>query len=118
MPSYAELREVNAKYNALPYVSEFFEDWTPITAAGGDCDSYATAKMEELLERGWPRESLRLATCYVETGGYHAVLLVDLEGQTWVLDNRQSYPAEFQLLPYRWDKIQVPGTLEWRKASF
>jgi predicted transglutaminase-like cysteine proteinase len=115
-PCLDDLRLVNAKVNLLPYVAEVGDDWTPIAAAGGDCDSYATAKYERLAAIGWPREWLRLATCYVETGEYHAVLLADLDGRTWVLDNRHPWPTEFSLLPYRWHKLQIAGTRQWELA--
>ena len=112
-----DLNLVNAKVNLLPYKSEVGDDWTPITDAGDDCDSYATEKYRRLVALGWPKSALRLATCFVEDGGYHAVLLADTpDGQTWVLDHRYPRPTEFQLLPYRWHKLQIPGTQEWEFA--
>ena len=114
--TFDDLITVNVKVNLLPYKAEVGDDWNPISEDGGDCDSYAMAKLHRLLDRGWPISALRLATCYVETGEYHAVLLADLNGQTWVLDNRYGHPAEFQLLPYKWDKIQVAGTQNWEKV--
>ena len=111
-----DLRLVNTKINLLPYCSEVEDDWVPAVAAG-DCDSYATAKFERLVQMGWPTQFLRLATCYVETGEYHAVLLVDWDGQTWVLDNRHPLPMEYDLLPYRWHLLQVAGTQNWEKVS-
>lgn len=116
-PSFNDLNLVNAKVNLLPYADEVGDDWSPITEAGGDCDSYATAKYERLIALGWPREWLRLATCWVENNlGYHAVLLADLDGQTWVLDNRHPYPVEYHLLPYTWHKLQIAGTPRWELA--
>lgn len=116
--TFDELRLVNAKVNMLPYVDNDVgsDDWTPITETGGDCDSYATAKYERLVQMGWPRSALRLATCWVETGEYHAVLLVDFDGQTWVLDNRHPHPIEHSLLRYRWHKLQIAGTNQWEVA--
>lgn len=114
--TFDDLRVVNAKVNLLPYVSEVGDDWQPITEAGDDCDSYATAKYERLVALGWPKSALRLATCWVETGEYHAVLLADLGQETWVLDNRQAYPANYDLLPYKWHKLQIAGTQEWERA--
>jgi predicted transglutaminase-like cysteine proteinase len=116
MPTLNDLQSVNERINALPYKADIGDDWTPITAAGDDCDSYATAKFEALATMGWPVASLRLATCWTEDTAYHAVLLADLEGQTWVLDNRKAWPIEFELLPYKWDKLQVAGTQDWEKA--
>lgn len=113
--NYSDLRIVNAKVNALPYKAEIGDDWTPITDAG-DCDSYATEKYRRMVLAGWPKSALRLATCYVESGEHHAVLLADLDGQTWVLDNRYPHPMEYDLLPYRWGKLQIAGTQQWEKA--
>jgi predicted transglutaminase-like cysteine proteinase len=115
---FADLETVNERFNGLPYVPELSDDWKPIDLTGGDCDSVATAKFDALVRTcDWPHSALRLAVCYVETGGYHCVLLADLDGQTWVLDNRHPRPMEFQLLPYQWDKIQIAGTQQWEKAS-
>ncbi len=111
----AELTAVNAEFNALPYATEAADDWTPM-AAEGDCDSYATAKFARLVSLGWPIASLRLATCFVETGEYHAVLLADLNGQTYVLDNRYPLPMPYDMLPYKWDRLQVAGTQMWENA--
>lgn len=115
MPKKAELVRVNAEVNAETYVSERSDDWTPIVPhQGGDCDSYATAKFQKLVELGWSVMDLRLATCWDETGAYHAVLLVDFDGETVVLDNRQPYPTPFNLLPYSWYLVQVAGTQDWQ----
>lgn len=114
--SFNDLKLVNTKVNLLPYESEVGDDWIPAVTAG-DCDSYATAKFERLIAMGWPVQFLRLATCYVESGEYHAVLLVDWDGQTWVLDNRHPLPMEYNILPYKWDKLQVAGTQTWEKVS-
>ena len=117
MISTAVLESVNSEFNELPYRADPGpDDWTPIGAAGDDCDSYAMAKYRKLLELGWPKEMLRLATCWDESGQYHAVLLADLDGQTWVLDNRYAFPVEYQFLKYRWHKIQVAGSNVWEMA--
>ena len=117
--TFDDLVAVHAKICAYPYVAESIDDWAPITPEGGDCDSYSTGAEEalyHLTKQGWPVTAMRLATCNVEAnagGGYHAVLLVDFEGQTWVIDNRQPHPVEWNLLPYCWDKIQIAGTRKW-----
>ena len=117
MITFADIERINSEVNKLPFVNEIGDDWTPITDEGGDCDSYATSKYEKLVALGCPKDILRLATCWVETGEYHAVLLVNYEEQTWVLDNRHPYPTEYQLLPYKWHKLQDAGTSKWEYAS-
>lgn len=111
------LEDVNKRINALPFKNEVGDDWTPIVPDGGDCDSYATAKYEALVKAGIDIKLLRLATCWVETEEYHAVLLVDVEGQTWVLDNRYMHLMEYQLLPYKWHKLQIAGTNKFEFAA-
>ena len=116
----AILRTVNAGVNQLPYKADIpgFDDWSPIDESGGDCDSYAVAKLRRLYAAGIPIESLRLACCYVETGEYHAVLIADLPEGAYMLDNRQPFPVPIKdvvsLLGYKPDRIQkVGGQREW-----
>ncbi len=118
------LKLVNTKVNLLDYKTQIGDDWNPFTANGFDCNNYATRKMEELAARGVPLESMRLATCFVERSmapekrnRYHAVLLVDIGGITYVLDNRYPLPMEYELLPYEWHKLQVHGTQTWEWAT-
>lgn len=122
IPSHEDLVVVNAKVNQFPYLSDplrfgALEKWEAIDAEGGDCEDFAIAKLRMLLGRGWPSSALRLATCWVETGEYHAVLLVDIGEETWVLDNRYPYPMEWKLLRYKWDKIQIAGSKKWESYS-
>ena len=118
MSAYAMLAAVNERINALPYVAdpENFDDWSPINEVGGDCDSYAVGKYRALIAEGFNAGPLRLATAWVETGEYHAVLLADVEGETWVLDNRHPYPMRYADLPYKWDRLQIAGTAKWEAA--
>jgi len=119
-PGIVDLYEVNERINRLPYKADppTLDDWTPIDVKGGDCDSYMTAKLVALYRLGWPIVRLRMATCYVETGEYHAVLVVAPDsGGERVLDNRQRFPmliSELHDLGYRPDKIQRDGgSMEW-----
>lgn len=118
------LRLVNTKVNLLEYKTQIGDDWNPFTENGFDCNNYATRKMEELAARGVPVKSMRLATCFVEPSAaaekrnrYHAVLLVDIGGITYVLDNRHPHPMEYDLLPYEWHKLQIAGTQTWEWAT-
>ena len=113
-----DLKIVNTKVNMLPYKSEPIDNWDEIDEQGGDCDSYAVGKMQRLKAMGMPISQMRLATCWClpNREGYHCVLLVDLDGQTYVLDNRYPLPMEWDLVPYEWDKLQIAGTMNWEKA--
>lgn len=112
------LKLVNTKVNMLDYKAQVGDDWDPFTTNGFDCNSYATRKMEELAALGVPVEAMRLATAYTDHSKqlYHAVLLVDHGGQTYVLDNRYPLPMEYQMLPYLWHKVQIAGTRDWELA--
>ena len=92
-----DLEEVNDKYNKVPYSSDpaFMDDWNaldPSAKEGNDCDSYGVSKLLDLFKRGWPIESLRLATCKTEESAVenHCILVVSFEGKEYVLDNRQN----------------------------
>ncbi len=123
-----EITEVNAEVNKLPYVAdaekyELEDFWADITEAGsGDCDDYAIAKLRRLVKLGWPIEALHLACCYVETGEYHAVLVVEAPRarQAFMLDNRQEEPVpleSLELIGYVPERIQQvggqPGWVQW-----
>jgi predicted transglutaminase-like cysteine proteinase len=124
--NFAELSRVNADINKLPYTSAVDPLWEPINKDddGGTCSNFAVAKFRELHRLGWPANVLRLACCFAEPSAaaekrdrYHAVLLADFEGQTWVLDNRYPLPMEAQLLPYEWHKFWNHDLNAWEYAT-
>jgi predicted transglutaminase-like cysteine proteinase len=100
-------RQVNAAISYAPTTS-----WSPL-ATSGDCKTYSARKALELLERGWPAAAMRLATVFVDDGSrqqfqYHAVLLVDTDHGTLVLDSRQRAPRRWEDLRYIWMTAQGP----------
>lgn len=104
---WAMLNRVNRAVNRRPYRIDMDlygqEDfWEAIGPKGGDCEDYALAKRAELLRLGLPLNALRLAVCRTETGEGHAVLTVDTDKGTYVLDNRHEQPMRWEKLPYRW----------------
>lgn len=119
-----DLADVNEEVNQLPYrsdASRYFtpEFWAAIDSSGGDCEDFAIGKLNRLVGKGWPIDHLRLACCYVETGEYHAILIVDTDQGPYVLDNRYPTPmtiSELTVLGYICDKIQaVGGSRNWVK---
>lgn len=108
--------EVNAniKYRDDVSLYEKVEFWTVVHGIGeGDCEDYALTKRQLLIGLGLPPEDLRLATCWTETNEYHAVLTVETDKATLVLDNRFPYPYQWDVPNYRWHKRQKPGRLKW-----
>lgn len=94
-------------------------DFWNIADGYGDCEDYALTKRRELRQAGCPMLCMRIATCWVEgpngpgTGEYHAVLIIDTDRGSYVLDNRNSYVRHFDDLPYRWHAIEIPGQYDW-----
>ena len=115
MTTLDQAREVQASVNRLPYRSDAVrferpEFWAELDAAGGDCEDFALAKRAALLAQGADPASLHLALCWTETQEFHAVLVVDTERGSYVLDNRHAEPMRKQDLGYRWHSIQEGHT--------
>ena len=115
-----DLIEINQKVNTeIIYRSDLnvhgkTEYWE-IPLKYGDCEDYALKKRQLLIEKGFNPDNLKLATCWVETEGYHAVLIVTLSDGDYVMDNRYKMPMIKQDLPYKWDKIQIKN--KWYKLQ-
>lgn len=94
-----------AKY---PYL-EIPEYWEIIEEqrGRGDCDDYVMTK-RHLLRQEFPEQhgAIRVATCWDENDDYHAVLLIDTNRGTFVLDNRETNVVSWRSLDYQWHKIQ------------
>lgn len=114
------LRKVQRDVNFnTPYLSDnkqYGEQdrWALPTDDGGDCEDYALKKRRLLIEWGWPAGSLRIATCWTELNEYHAVLTVETDRGTYVLDNRYNTVQRWADLPYKWHARVVPGGWFWR----
>lgn len=115
---------VNATVNCFPYTSDATrygqaDFWARADGVGEDCEDFALGKLKRLIDLGWPISALRLACCYVETGEYHAVLVVRSGSNDLVLDNRQNHPCtldELDRIGYKPDRIQTTGgSQEWSK---
>jgi predicted transglutaminase-like cysteine proteinase len=109
---YRELEDVQHDVNAkIAYASTV--SWNPLAGAG-DCKTFVARKALELLERGWPAGALRIATAFVNDHSpqqleYHAVLLVDTDRGTLVLDSRQRAPRPWRQVSYIWMTAQARG---------
>ena len=97
----------------------------------GDCEDFAFDKAYQLIQRGVDRGCLRLALCYApvqtisgEREEAHAVLAVNTNKGTMILDNRYPLPLSddrmenvgvyaCRRLPYRWVAWSVPGQWFW-----
>lgn len=93
---FEQLRAVNAFFNRSPYRSDLAnygrrDYWaTPLEflAHSGDCEDYAIAKYVSLRRLGLPAARLRIAVVQDRDRDIpHAVLLADVGGTWYVLDN-------------------------------
>lgn len=80
----------------------------------GDCNKFALGKRRELIEHGWPRQALLLATATTERGEGHLVLVVHTTKGDFVLDNRLKPVVDWTYLPYHWISVQSPTSpVKW-----
>lgn len=115
-----QISAINERINRMPYASDAkryasLDYWCQAGSEGGDCEDYAIAKLRRLVLNGFPIERFRLACCYVETGEYHAVLVVSLDDGDYMLDNRQQFPVPVSYLDrigYKPHVIQKVGGKE------
>lgn len=123
----AMVRVVNTFVNhAITYRSDMeiwgVEDyWTlPLTKHGvayGDCEDYALEKRAMLIAAGVSRRDVRLALVWSAATGHHAVLLVNVAGERYVLDNADQEVRRMIDTPYTWLAVQNDDNLlAW--ASF
>lgn len=95
----ALLKEVNAHLNKARYVQDpinwgvpdFWAHLREFFQRNGDCEDYAISKYATLKRLGIPSEGMRIVVLEdLNLNLAHAVLTVDLDGRTYVLDNQIS----------------------------
>lgn len=110
--NWQQLVAVNAHFNQtiipvtdqeLYQVEEF---WTYPTSGYGDCEDFALAKRQALLEAGWPASTLLIAVVRQSDGSGHAVLMVRTDRGDLVLDNQESAILLWNETPYQYLKRQ------------
>lgn len=93
------LKNVNAHLNKARYVQDpinwgvpdFWAHLREFFQRNGDCEDYAISKYATLKRLGVPPEAMRIVVLEdLNLNLAHAVLTVDLEGTTYVLDNQIS----------------------------
>lgn len=112
---FTKLQETNRKVNAgIKPRNEASDTWS-IWPEYGDCDDYAITKLAELIKRGFPVGSLRMAICKTETGENHAVLVVVTDQGEYVLDNRTSQIKKRSQTGYKWIAMATADPNKWVK---
>lgn len=117
--------DVNASINAAPFVTDAdnygqADRWqTPreLAARGGDCEDYAAAKYFALRAAGAPASALRIAVVTDERERLrHAVLMVEIEGQAFVLDNLSDAVLPAAALPH-YRPLMAMNEENWQLAA-
>lgn len=123
LTAYRQLQDVNrAINNRVTYTSDIHAynrvDFWQIAEKEGDCEDFALAKQQALLQLNWDMRNVRLATVSSTPWGAegHCVLLVRLAGGDYVLDNNVATVLPWQQCGYRFFRVQVPGQLAWLKV--
>lgn len=118
MNSYKLAERINSDVNAsVTYKTDLEQYDKPeywcLPTAFGDCEDYALAKRQALLQSGWPKDQLGLCICYMQSGEGHCVLWVDTDKGSFILDNNYNYPISPVDLPYKWESMLCGG--KWLK---
>jgi len=102
-----EALQVNWAVNRAitPRPDEGFDSWD-VDVTEGDCEDYALQKRKDLIALGWPTSALRIAIARTTDGLYHAVLLVEIGGVDYALDNLTSRVLPWSKTPYTFLMLQ------------
>ncbi|MDP3175123.1 MAG: transglutaminase-like cysteine peptidase [Phenylobacterium sp.] len=105
--------QVNRRLVSMPDRTNYgVEDrWAlPITDGDGrgDCEDYVLEKRRALLHAGLPQSALSIALVRTRWDEIHAVLLVETDRGTMVLDSLSSKVSHWSALDYRWLVRQSP----------
>lgn len=114
MNSYGVAERINSDVNAsVAYKSDLEQFDTPefwaMAGKFGDCEDYALAKRNALLNAGWPKDKLGLCVCYTQLGEGHCVLWVETDKGSFILDNNYAFPVKPSELPYKWESMLCDG---------
>ena len=83
----AVLHQVNQRVNSTISPRRDGADTWQVNARYGDCEDYVLSKRAQLIRKGVPAGSLRIAFTHTRSGEAHAVLVVKTSSGDYVLDN-------------------------------
>lgn len=104
LPRHEQLELVHAWANKVQYVeditnwamADYWQTTDEFFARGGDCEDYAITKYFGLKQLGFVAEDMRILVLFdKQLQLHHAVLLVNLDGKVWMLDNQKSSAVLF-----------------------
>ncbi len=118
-----QLRAINQFLNhAVPYiidqslygVSDYWASPMELLQRGGDCEDFAIAKFESLLDLGFTNDQMRIVILLDTLRNLpHAVLAVELDGQSYILDNVTDAVLSHDRLPQYRPQFSVNWDRRW-----
>jgi predicted transglutaminase-like cysteine proteinase len=99
---------VNQKVVAITDLDQWgvAERWSYPTTGKGDCEDYVLEKRRQLIQAGFPRQSLLITVVRDKKGEGHAVLLVKTDRGDFILDNAEAKVLIWFDTGYRFVKRQ------------
>lgn len=112
----ALLDEVNRTVNAAikPVRNEMIDVWS-INAKQGDCEEYVIAKRRALIRAGVPASALSFVYA-LRSGGGHAILAINTDAGSFVLDNMSSRIKPLRRTGYRLVSMSGPDPKVWHRV--
>lgn len=116
----AQLRQVNQSVNrrirqVTDMVNHGREDyWTLPLDGAGDCEDIALLKRQHLIAMGWPSSALLMTVVRDHRGEGHAVLSVQTDHGSFILDNKTSSIRRWTNTPYSYyAKQSTENPMRW-----
>lgn len=115
------LRKINQRVNRnVVWRADSTDTWTSVSdtpGSTGDCEDFAITKRMELISNGFPTKSLSYAVVYLPRVGFHAVLVANVAGTDYVLDNRTPWVQRWSKTRYVWLlKQSASDSSQWFSA--
>ena len=109
----AVLSQVNRRVNgAISPRNDRADSWSA-NASSGDCEDYVLTKRAQLIRKGIPAGSLRIATTKTRWGESHAVLVVKTSQGDYVLDNLNNQVKTLRASGYRIHSMSSSDPTRW-----
>ncbi len=109
----AVLSQVNRRVNAAITPRNDRADSWQVNASSGDCEDYVLTKRAQLIRKGIPAGSLRIATTITRWGESHAVLVVKTSQGDYVLDNLNNQVKTLGASGYRIRSMSSANPNRW-----
>lgn len=122
LPSYEQLKAVNALINRWPYrtdmdvwgVMDYWAAPVDFFKKSGDCEDFAIAKYFALRNLGFPASQMRLVVLKDTLRNLdHAVVVVYLDGEAWVLDNLSNAVLSHRRLSHYKPQLSLNEESRW-----